>query len=180
MGLQRSGTNWINQLIKLNFCIETHDEPMAPFFKHAMPDETIWRAYANNAEVSTPVPEAYIGTHPDEIFILVVKEKQKWIESILRNPADLKQKRPVIFNNGAIDVLKASALYDFYHNRWSKLNYHNLLFVSYETVLSDVNSFLRGISILFGLERKRKKWENPSKVPRSKPFTESDKKRYLS
>lgn len=181
IGLQRSGTNWIEQLIRLNMDIIVYDDPIVPFFKHALPNEYEIQAYREGKMVNTFIPVDYIDSHPKELFILVKKPVDKWIISIRKNHADLQMKHPEIFPegiNGNYNLLQR--YYRVYHNYWQSIPHDNLLIVNYIDVLEDIDFLADTLLRKYGLKSKNDVWQNITKVPHSKKFTNEDRKRYLA
>lgn len=180
LGLQRSGTNWIEFLIRRNLDVYVYSSPLVPFFKHALPDESIINRYKSGELVITEVPSQYVHDNPDELFIIIRKPLDKWIASIRRNPADLHQKRPEIFSAAGVDIKKAGELYTGYHSGWMALNAPNVLFTDYVGVLKDYSSFLELLVLKYNIRPLANHWKNVYKVPHSGKFTSKQRKRYLS
>ncbi len=180
IGLQRSGTNWLSQLIKVNLDIDVYTDPLLPFFKHALPDESEIVIQSTNKSVITPVPAEYIADHPDELFIVIYKPRKAWLESIERKKVDLQQKRPFLFDNeNNLVHEEAAKFYDNYMKAWLDLCQPNLLIVSYLDVLYNFSLFLLRLKKRQKIGAKRKKWVNINKVRHSKRFVCEDKEKYL-
>lgn len=180
LGLQRSGTNWLTQLVKKNLDVQVYEDPLQPFFKHALPFEDSVVVRSSNEKVKTPVPEKYIQSNPDELFIVVYKPAELWVKSIEKKRVDLEQKRPFIFDtNGAIDKQEALLFWNSYMKAWTDLQFPNLVVVSYLDVLENFTQLLAYLVMNSGIEAKRHPFVNIRKVAHSKRFLPSDRKNYL-
>jgi hypothetical protein len=160
VGLQRSGTNYLTELLKINFNEFVYTNPLSPFFKHCMPHETSVNLIDGVCEFPLPLTTTCCIIH-------VKKTKEHWLRSIKNNPMDLYQKRPGVKSN-------EKEFYDNFINNW-KMVYT----VQYESLLQDFQKELSNIQNHFSLTRKQPNFLNVSKVPHNKLFTEEDKKRYL-
>lgn len=162
IGLQRSGTNYLTELLKLNFEDHVYSNPLEPFFKHSFTYETL----------VTLKNKIHLQKEPYKIQcykIVIKKTLKQWLRSINRNPADLYQKRPYLKNN---DVLPG--LYDAFYNSWS-----NEFTVNYKDLLLNLQAELTRIQKHFNLTPKKTPFLDIKKVPHSKPFTPEKRKEYL-
>ena len=180
LGLQRSGTNWLEQLVRANMDVEVYADPVEPFFKHALPNETDIPSKSGET-IHTAVPLNYIRNHPEELFIVVFKPGELWVKSINKKKVDLQQKRPWLFNQqDRIVKLRALIFHEVYVNTWNELSLKNLLVVPYLEILSDYELFLEKLSLEFGIPLKRDKLVDIKKAPHSVRFTDRDKRKYLN
>lgn len=182
IGLQRSGTNWLTELIKLNFNVAVYDDPANPFFKHALPGEYQFEEFGSGKLITTEMPLQYIALHHDEFFILIFKPIEKWILSIKNNRVDLHQKRPELFNaDNSVNEQKAVEFYKHYHQLWFKVDLPNLMFILYDDLLKNRISWMKWLreSESTSLVPKTGTWKNVNHVPQSKKFTETDRLKYL-
>jgi hypothetical protein len=161
VGLQRSGTNYLTELLKINFTEFVFTDPLDPFFKHSMPQETFVRLPTGTYKFPFP-----LTTNCNIIHIK--KTKEHWLRSIKNNPMDLYQKRPGIHS-------MEGDLYDCFVHNWS-----SVYTVQYENLLNNFQLEMCKIQEHFHLDPKQFPYKNISKVPHNKTFTEDDKKRYLS
>lgn len=168
VGLQRSGTNYLTELLKENFKDDVAGY-LYPFWKHSFPHET--RVYLQNGKIFKQPKPHISGCRK----ILICKSFKHWFESVKRNPADLKQKRPEIFKENEIDIFEAEELYRDFMSDWS---YFVDYTISYEYLISDFDKALKDIQRVFKLEPKGK-FKDIKKVPHSKEFTEEKRKYYL-
>ena len=147
LGLQRSGTNFLTEILKNGQSaykiVETGEKLF--FWKHALPEDK----HQYNKQFSTPVQT--VLESPDLSVIFISKHPYWWLSSILkRNPADLQRYRPQIFDDGFINPLKAIDLWAHYYRVWSEVLKEKFINVQYEKLLSDtptelqkIQSFLR-------------------------------------
>ena len=180
-GLQRSGTNYLDQLIDENF-ENTHN---------LMHTTRMWKHRINP-------PKNIEG---DKI-IVIYKNPYKWIESIIRNAEDFfigqktydckvvegfdesaivwkKTKGPGAINGmRPMNLVNSAKVYKHHTEKWVFSNKHFivryedlLLDESKEAVLDDIGSFLSA-------KRRSDMIREPVKVPRSTTFT-GEKRRYF-
>lgn len=183
LGLQRSGTNYLQALIKKNFNCEVFEDPLDPFFKHAFPIESV----INITPVKNPnprktyikvtnIPEQTVKSKKNILFILIHKELEKWIVSIQNYPADLELKHNNLFDYGSLIVDKAKKFYHRYHYSWMQIDQENLWFIDYKLLVKNFAAQLQKLP----LERKPNKiWLDVGKVPQSAPFTIERRRYYL-
>lgn len=169
-GLQRSGTNFLQTLIKLNYKFDI-DNNLNETWKHSI--------IPPNLDSKSKI-------------IIIHKNPYTWIESIcLRNCVDW-QKRQIKYplkekdeklklgNNGYGITFLAKAWNDF-HTNW--LNYYNLkkdniVFVKYENLINEnLHLVIKNIESVFGW-----KMENETIIPnhvfQSKKFEEKNRDYY--
>lgn len=109
IGLQRSGTSWLAQLI-------THNYQAEPLIhkKHNLPGE---------------------GIDDADMVLVIQKRLDHWLNSVSRNTANLWQMRPEMFtqtNPNYMDQFKAVRLYERFYREWlaedvCHIWYHDLL-----------------------------------------------------
>lgn len=109
------------------------------------------------------------GRHRDETFwhnldaarvvvIVIQKEREKWLESIGRERANLPKRHPEIFENGArIIEKKALALYDEFYKEWAAIDSPNVYHLEYVRLLGEAPLVLAELQERYGLERKTHK-----------------------
>lgn len=180
IGLQRSGTNWLTQLIKINLNIEVYENHIIPFFKHAFPSEHQLKLYITKEQITTEMPIKYIALHPEELFIMVYKPLSKWIASIKKNKVDLPSKHPEIYKNDILDEEAARDLWKYYMQMWEKIKLPNFHIILYDEVLTDYIEFLKFLETKFNIKKNNLPgYKNVTHVPQSLPFLEKDKLKYL-
>ena len=109
VGLQRSGTNWIQDLIARNF-----DVTMDRGFKHFLPGET-----------TNP------NGHDADIYVVVEKRLDHWLNSVYRWPVDMPKCRPECYHkDGSLRWVRAAAIHQIFNRAWRKAR-PNALFVRY-------------------------------------------------
>lgn len=174
IGLQRSGTNYLQELIKINLNILVFGNPLEPFFKHAFPNENIIKLV--KSIYITPIPQVFIKNNLGILFVLIKKNRNKWLMSVENYCADLNQKHGELFNNGVLDKEKAGIFYDNYHSAWENIDSPNLIILDYKDILLNFKKVLESFNIQ---PIKQNNWTNVYKVQQSNYFTKK-KKRLLS
>lgn len=166
IGLQRSGTNWLTELLDLNFDEKVFKEPMDPFFKHSLPYDDV--VLLNSGKMVRQEQPRDVDCKK----ILIYKPVDKWLESIEKNPADLKYKKPGVFEGGLEEYW-----INFNHGWFDLVDY----VVDYSDLLWDFEKELGSIKSELGLTRVDLPFgfTNVGKVPQSKEFTEKDRERYF-
>lgn len=188
IGLQRSGTNWLEHLIRKNlevFTVLGHVDH--PFWKHHLPTDQFRfikdgdKVIRNQME-STPI-ERFRGS-PDVHLVLVRKQLNSWIKSLGRNCADLKETRPYLYDpDGNLYKGTAEEFHHLYHTMWAALTrtyLSRIVMVDYERVLEDFESFLCYISARWNIEPKRQPFEDVERVPFSDPLSDERKLEYIA
>jgi hypothetical protein len=162
-GLQRSGTNYIEQLIKENFI----GLDMANVRGHA------WKH-------SIDVPD---DMTKNIVPIIVYKNKYTWIESIVfRTPIDFFKKQTMYLPSS--DNIEAIAkTYKHWCQTWLNEYSDECIIIKYEDLLNDTKRecFLETIRTIYQVERKHAHWVNiePGKVSISRKYTKDMQEYYL-
>ena len=178
-GLQRSGTNYIEQILNQNFDGRRQNRNNAS-----------WKHFIDP-------PDGWNGQHPT---ILIYKNPYTWVESIcLRNSVDwIKTQRKYPALEGPVDLklgpknINVEALaktYKHWHDKWilhpkPGANYDNVVIIKYEDLLRDGsrNKILEEIQTKFKLQRKRpNQWIIPprGKVSQSRDYNQDRESYYL-
>lgn len=186
-GPQRSGTNFLESLLKDNFeDVKIRNQDSNYVWKHC--------AY----------PEKFKGklTDNDSINIVIHKNPYKWLESLMRYNADLDNryggKREEykdlykVVQEGDITVQDkrgkntnlggACRLYnDFYHN-WENFKGVDVMWVRYEDLLVEESRarILQQIQNKYKLRKKKGGWAVPKKVGQSDQWTDQRQQDYLN
>lgn len=189
IGMQRSGTNYLEQTLRDNFKVEILNQEQKYLWKHhAYPNENKHRL------------------REDHAHILMYKNPYKWIESLKKYNADLEKAvgcRPEhkFANNGLsgghqnendiiiqdkrgrkTNINRALTVYKLMYENWKKQDLVKLYVVKYEDLLTDKRkSILTEIQTYFGLSKVEgwSEWKNPKKVGQSDNWTEALTKKYL-
>lgn len=174
VGLQRSGTNYLTELLKANFEANVYDDPLQPFFKHAFPKQT--RIQLNSGVIyDTPM---YPKDYTEVKVVFVHKKFRHWFKSIERFEADLKIKQPSLYNReGELCRSKAEQLHDSFYNAWTQ--YADVV-VPYESLIKDLTGTLDDIAMVLGIKPKHDTYIDVETVPHSPNFKPEDKQKYLS
>lgn len=169
IGLQRTGTNWLNELIQYNFYVEP---TQADFWKHLT---TLGVKSRRNYWRQWNVMEKDLFLKDDTFYIATSKDWELWCESLRKNAEDFsKSHRGVIYKNpnGTRDVY--NAWHDWKNKQLSCDNfvYHNYLdwFKNWQTYLEDIHKAT-------GWKKKHSFYKDvPYDIPRSKNF---DRMKYI-
>jgi hypothetical protein len=185
-GPQRSGTNYIESLLKENFDnirVRNHDS------------NYVWKHCAYPQKFDNKL------TSENNINIVVYKNPYKWIESLIKYNGDLEnkfggkkeeyadkyktlQEGDVIIKDGRnknTNVGGACRLYNDFYTNWYDYDKIDIMFVRYEDLLEDDKraQFLEQIHSKYRLKRKGGGWVNPRKVGQSDPWTPEKSQVYL-
>ena len=171
---QRSGTNYMEELIRRNFdvptCRDTVDPMLAPYMKHAR-----------------------IGTYPnapeemkrDNVGVILIRKRfDFWIESVKRKPCGIQKDFPQLWYPNAAARNREKVL--AFHRNW----YHNweaglvraevpYLYVEYLDLLKDLDREMSRIQKRFGVEKTGEHWNNPELVKASPLFNRQRREYYL-
>lgn len=168
-GLQRSGTTYLEELIKLNFANMNVCNTNAKY---------VWKHHID--------PHS-IDFNKDYAHIFIYKNLYQWIESVIRNKVDIDRRHGFnIMEPGdhmlhGFNLVNLSKLYHNYHQNWIGFIDNNdyIVKIKYETLLSNIDE-LRKIMIKFNLTKISDKWINIDKVYQSRKFTNNIKDYYLN
>lgn len=153
IGLQRSGTNYLEELIRKNFEVFVYDHPLYPFFKHAGPqDRTL---LLDNGEKLYTEPPVRCLPFYHVLYIVIEKNVNKWMYSVKRSNTNLLLKHPEIFEGNVLHMQKAREFHTSYYNAWKALNYPNLFHVTYEDLITDFSAVLQMLKVNFFLDRRQ-------------------------
>jgi hypothetical protein len=158
-GLQRSGTNYLDWLLKNDFEGLSIIEGLG--WKHALPSEY----YSKNMQDCLMDCTVWEVIKKDKITpIIIYKEYSNWLDSIKRDSVNyFNFNRPEPRN-----------FYWQWHNDWS-LRTDN--FIQYEDFIKDFEKTLNKLGKMIGSKPTR--YEEPEKVKNSCNWKETDKLRYL-
>lgn len=183
-GLQRSGTNYLEQLMVRNFnsmkVRNNRDQHPSYTWKHS------YGFYMRRVDSSI-------------IHLYVVKNPYVWIDSMIRKKVTSKHHLSIIshykdileisdpaFNVHGLDIVKMAKLWND-HSIWfhsdavrTKLDYTKILYKDLISSEENLVSILKEIHDKHGLDRKEKYIENPDKVDQSNLWTDEAKLRYMA
>lgn len=193
-GLQRSGTNYIKELIENNFyntCFKTSfyekNKTLPPDYKKKFWKHSLIKWDRKFIDKSDPI-------------FIIYKNPYRWIESIVdRTPRDWNIAQPseyrcnIICNNKNLiagknnfyypNLVKA---YNFWFKNWifnsSLESYCKVVIIKYEDLLEEKKRdlILSNIEKTLNFKKKNENWINPDKVRLSKKFDFNDKQYYLN
>lgn len=162
IGLQRTGTNWVQHLLAANFTEEVEFHGEKPCWKHALPLE---------------VSSAEFDSLRRFRIILVAKRPEAWFYSICRVKraawkAQMARRRPGLFKAGEIDPLPAAKLYEQFYSAWlARLKGLRGVFVRYEDLLRSPDGSLARIGAQLGLDAVSGGIRSVGTVPQSRRWS---------
>lgn len=143
IGLQRSGTNYLEELIRVNYhCNITVGADTSICWKHSLPNER----YKNSTKTATQSLK-----ENDTTVILISKTFYVWEASIKSNGMDLYSQRGFDLN--------LNDLYRLFHSSWATSGVP-VVCVDYLNLLFNIDKTLGVIN----LDRKTEEWVIPSSV----------------
>lgn len=172
VGLQRSGTNYVSELINsFTNITATKSGDQEFFWKHALPHEV------NKKGVMV---EEVIASSSRLAICLVVKHPLNWFASILRDNADL-----ILIRTELGKFHSNFRLINFwfkFHSLWRNLletkDGAKFIVVSYEKVLRNPEGFLAQLSLLTGGSVLTSPEFSLAQVPFSRNFSSLERQRY--
>lgn len=178
IGIQRSGTNYLETLVKNNF------------------DDVIRHASRGVWKHSVDFPDLYKGDNPT---IVIHKNPYTWVESIAwRNTVDwlkTQKKYPAdespedkdfCIGPKKLNMVNLILTWRDFHNTWHFNNNlsKKLIKIKYEDLLIDKSreEQLELIQREFNWKKRTNKWVNPKRgtISQSKTYTESDEAYYIA
>lgn len=179
VGLQRSGTNFLSELVRCNVTanvLRSGDHSIC--WKHALPSESVPNAKSHGFSVG----DACLR-RPDALLCVIAKHPYVWATSARRPGHDLLDRRPYLRNaSGRVNIAMLARLYARFHREWleifserRRLYGTNDLFISYESLLEKPGWHLRRISTRLGIRVSEDfKPKIPEQVLFSKRFSRED------
>lgn len=183
VGLQRSGTNYHVELVRLNLTgsvLPSGDRALC--WKHSLPDDQS----QNASHTGLPVRDA-VRQRPDVFFCLAAKHPAHWLSSLLkRTPADLYRQRPeVLDDERKPSIVRLMALYERFYTSWvrclqtrERQQGGGFMVVRYEDTLHDPVATLSRLAMGNGL-KEPECVHLPLLVPYNKPFDDARRESYL-
>lgn len=184
LGLQRSGTNYLVELIRQNTTeriILTGDRTVC--WKHALPNEQ-----SNNASYSGLSAGNAVNSHPEILICLIAKHPKHWLASAVKPGHDLLIKRKHLTNGGSPNILKLLELYREFYKGWIDLLKQRqnktsspFLVFSYEKTLRQPFKSTEQVSKILSLDMKSSTdFIDPTRVPYSKPMNAEKRSNILN
>lgn len=183
-GMQRTGSNYIEQLIVQNFknveffndnhsrCLPTHKHFRLYDEKSIIPSALYYNSFIYRDFTDFKKHVQQIVGQEIKLFVVIIKNPFSWYLSYKKhakkNGYDFFKKS--INSHYIID-------YNLFYTKWIsffKQAPNDVLLVKYEDVLNELPSFLSNISKKFDLKMVSSKVHNPDKVRMSKRFSASE------
>lgn len=174
-GLQRSGTNFLTNLIKINFAKDIQNTQSVSW-KHSIEDPV---GYDKN------VPTIIIHKNPYTwVESISMRNKVDWIGMQKKYHALEKTTEEFTIGPNKMNLTNLMMTYRDFHNNWlNRSDIPNYLVIKYEDLLKEDtrNAVLERIEQTFGWERVRPDWRLPVRgtVSQSKDYTEEREKYYI-
>lgn len=177
-GLQRSGTNLLQQTIETNFQVASTNRI-----------KTGGRTWKHN--ISMP------SEFPSDNLLVIYKNPYTWIESIaFRRPADIVETQrmfpideigginhSMVVGEGDFNLINICKTWQHYMQNWVVDNQRKTFFVKYESLLQDTqrHSVYTEIENFFGWERVQPELQylEPGKVQYSENYKQSIEEYYI-
>lgn len=156
IGIQRSGTTWLTDLISNNF----DTQYIQSFWKHRTPlgvQDSLYckkKVYENDLILDNNV-----------FYIAVQKDYNTWLESIKRKKVDFRHTHITTQKDKFLEVYNS---WDNWKN--DQLQQENFYFKTYLDWLKDWETYLQEIEQLTGWKRKNATFKNVSNVSQSEDF----------
>ena len=175
IGLQRSGTNFLQQILQRNFDVDAKFQ----IWKH--------EHRVSQKDVETLLKQTNL--------LVVYKHPYKWIESILRKNTDITHKYDVLADKTTkfpiknhdvdkeftYDLKKLVLLYNQFHRFWWNFEPHkNVAFFHFRNLVAGYSNscdFVDFIQYFYNIKRKPN-YNIPSVVPETPDFPDSRRKSY--
>jgi hypothetical protein len=166
IGLQRTGTNWLNQLVFDNFEVGR----AGGFWKHLTPLGVV----KENPYMHEQYYADNLTINDDCFYIVTYKDFDTWVESLKRKPADFYKT-----HNTKTDLPEQEV-----YNIWiewanSHSNKENFYCKNYIDWLQNWKDYLIEIQQITGWQRKSSNWVEPEVIHMSGPTSRFNKSRYI-
>lgn len=187
-GMQRTASNYIEQLLvqnftDLNFCNDSYSRCL-PTHKHfrlydekaAIPQAKYLNSFTYNDFGDFRNHVEQISKRKIRIFIVTVKDPYSWYVSYQK----FARKNGYVFFRKHVNS-HFIVDYNLFYRKWFEFSIQapdEVLFVKYEDILGDLDMSLERIRANFGIEKIRGSIVNPDKVFMSKRFSEERMKFY--
>ncbi len=161
VGLQRTGTNWLNELIKENFVVEPD---VGTFWKHMTPlgvNQMTFKKFQHGRTISNMDLKNFI-LDDNTFYIATSKDYNIWLESLERNPEDFYITH---------STKSTKDVYNAWYN-WKKhqLYKKNFIYHNYVQWLNNWEDYLEDIHNITKWKKKHRYYVNVNNVPRSSNF----------
>jgi len=193
-GMQRSGSNYTEQLLLRNFqnirfhndthsrCLPTHKHFRLYDEKSAIPGARFYNTFTYASFEDFKQHAGQVADREINIYIVVIKDPYSWYLSYKKHA----RKNKFIYLKR---VLNSHYLMDYnlFYRKWLDFSIEapeKVLLLKYEDLIEDLNGTLQRIGEKFDLQRSTASVANPSKVEMNREFTTSrsafyKEKRYL-
>lgn len=187
-GLQRSATNYLEQLVNRNFKIEQKNNGFArslPVHKHFRlyddmsfaPEPKYLNNFHHPSFASFDEDVKRLTGSEDLAYLVISKEPYSWYLSYYNEAK--RNKWPYCVKNGVNSHFMVD--YSLFYGKWLGFKDeapNKVYMLRYEDLLTELEDTLERIRSHFGFEKLHAEYENPSKVPMSKKFTDEKKEYY--
>jgi hypothetical protein len=174
LGLQRSGTNYLESLLRMNFKnLSVVPGSTKYCWKHGLPHEKYRYDKASN---KTHI-ENLINNKP--IVVIVRKKYELWLESLNKYSADFIYHRKGLLENP--DKTELKQFHEEFHIEWEKeliANDIKFIVIEYIDLVKDYKKVLETIANEFGVIPKGE-YADISKVYQSQPVDQAKKDLYI-
>lgn len=187
-GLQRSGTNFLEQLLKNNVSqvnIVNRWKSGDGIWKHAYDMEKKPTNGKTAGEQGDKTKAEMIGGRIHAIYIH--KHPYSWLQSITNKHVDIKKTYPFVTDDSTImlkdlNLIRLTQLYRDHTAYWlNKVETRKVYHVKYEDLIeseSHTKEIVKDIASFFDRKIKHKTIQIPNRVSQSKQFTEEERQRY--
>ena len=187
-GLQRTGSNYTEQLINKNFpnikfyndyysrCLPTHKHFRLYDKKWIAPQAKFYNNYyyKNFNEFKEHVNQ--LTKKQIELFVVTIKNPYSWYISYKKHA---KKNRYVFYKNYVNSQYIID--YNLYYKKWYDFSIESpkeVIFVKYENLIHDLESALNAINNIIGIKENNSEFINPAKVPMSHRFSKRRERYY--
>jgi hypothetical protein len=180
-GIQRSGSNYIQQLLLRNFenirfynqsfsrCLPTHKHFRLYNEKSAIPDARFYNTFFYNSFKDFREHAGQVAEREIKIFFVCIKDPYSWYLSYKKHARknNLIHFKRSLNSHYLVD-------YNLFYRKWLDFSIEapdNVVLIRYEDLIEDLNGSLQRIEEKFGLNRFSGSVDNPTKVHMSREFT---------
>lgn len=190
-GLQRSGTNFLEQMITDNISdlrLENHWRGSHGVWKHAFNLETNDPNQKISGLKGDPIKAKMIGEDIKAVYIH--KHPYSWIESVVRKPIDIKKTHPSVIEESTmpdimvkeLNLVKMAELHREHSRYWlQKVKENKVYHIKFEDMIStkeQTRQTIVNIANFFKKSLSNNKITIIDSARLSKPFTEEDRESY--
>jgi hypothetical protein len=174
VGLQRSGTTWLQNMMSRNFNILQHRVVEWGYaHKHKFPDEVLCGVQGGGQLRFVELLDSDV-----DLVIVIRKRLSSWLQSIHAIQRNMLRVFPWIFDRGKNVIDEAATeLYHNFYDEWSKTPLSNVYHLEYEQLLGCTEEVLSELQVKYNLTRITKGWVTD--VGPERPFHDEKREYYL-